>query len=85
MATEKRLISLDEALEATQKEVFWTESEESAVRSFLVKQPKVDAVVVVFCDNCVNHGNCFSEDVFRTARIEKPYCCAGKKVGEKNA
>lgn len=44
MATEKRLISLDEALEATHKEVFWTESEQAAVRSFLVKQPKVDAV-----------------------------------------
>ena len=47
MATEKRLISLDEALEATHKEVFWTESEQAAVRSFLVKQPKVDAVEVV--------------------------------------
>lgn len=47
MATEKRLIYLDEALEATHKEVFWTESEQAAVRSFLVKQPKVDAVEVV--------------------------------------
>ena len=47
MATEKRLISLDEALEATHKEVFWTESEQAAVRSFLVKRPKVDAVEVV--------------------------------------
>lgn len=47
MATEKRLISLDEALEATHREVFWTESEAAAVRSFLVKQPKLDAVEVV--------------------------------------
>ncbi len=46
MATEKRLISLDEALDATHKEVFWTESEQAAVRSFLVKQPKVDAVIL---------------------------------------
>ena len=46
MATEKRLISLDEALEATHKEVFWTESEAAAVRSFLLKRPKVDAVEV---------------------------------------
>jgi hypothetical protein len=52
MATEKRLISLDEALEATHKEVFWTESEQAAVRSFLVKQPKVDAVEVVRCKDC---------------------------------
>lgn len=47
MATEKRLISLDEALDATHREVFWTESEAAAVRSFLVKQPKVDAEEVV--------------------------------------
>ena len=47
MATEKRLIRLDEALEATHKEVFWTKSEQAAVRSFLVKLPRVDAVEVV--------------------------------------
>ena len=47
MATEKRLISLDEALEATHKEVLWTESEAAAIRSFLVKLPKADAVEVV--------------------------------------
>ena len=47
MVTEKRFISLDEALDATHREVFWTESEAAAVRSFLVKQPKLDAVEVV--------------------------------------
>jgi len=47
MATEKRLISLDEALKATHSEIYWTESQQAAVRSFLVKQPKVDAVEVV--------------------------------------
>ena len=52
MATEKRLIYLDDTLEATHKEVFWTESEAAAVRSFLVKQPKVDAVEVVRCKDC---------------------------------
>lgn len=47
MANEKRLISLDEALKATHREIYWTESQQAAVRSFLVKQPKVDAVEVV--------------------------------------
>ena len=47
MKTEKRLIRLDDALEATHKEVFWTESEQAAVRSFLAKLPRVDAVEVV--------------------------------------
>lgn len=47
MAKEKRLISLDEALKATHSEIYWTESQQAAVRSFLVKQPKVDALEVV--------------------------------------
>ena len=47
METKKRLISLDEALKATHSEIYWTESQQAAVRSFLVKQPKVDAVEVV--------------------------------------
>ena len=48
----KRLISLDEALKATHSEIYWTESQQAAVRSFLVKQPKVDAVEVVRCKDC---------------------------------
>lgn len=47
----------------------------------IVDAPTVDAVEVVYCDNCVNHGNCLPEDVFRIARVEKPYCCAGKIDG----
>ena len=47
MVTKKRLISLNEALEATHKEVWWTESEQAAIRSLLVKLPRVDAVEVV--------------------------------------
>ena len=46
MADEKRLISLDEALKATHSEIYWTESQQASVRSFLVQQPKVDAVEV---------------------------------------
>lgn len=52
MANEKRLISLDEALKATHSEIYWTESQQAAVRLFLVKQPKVDAVEVVRCKDC---------------------------------
>lgn len=48
-------------------------------------EPAVDAVEVCYCDNCVNHGNCLPEDIFRMARIEKPYCCAGKVDGDRNA
>ena len=64
MATEKRLICLDEALEATHKEVFWTESEQAAVRSFLVKQPKVDAVEVV-------HGRWVATPAYKFNRLGK--------------
>ena len=47
MVNKKRLISLDEALKATHGEIYWTESQQASVRSFLVQQPKVDAVEVV--------------------------------------
>ena len=41
--------------------------------------PTIDAVPVVRCGECVSHGNCLTEDVFRIARIENPYCCGGKR------
>jgi hypothetical protein len=41
--------------------------------------PAVDAVEVVRCKDCVVHGNCLTEDTFRIARVENPYCCAGKR------
>lgn len=44
MATEKRLIDAEQAKRATYEEVFWTESEQAAVRHFLAKLPTVDAV-----------------------------------------
>ena len=55
------------------------------ISDLIADAPTVDAVEVVYCNCCVNHGNCLPEDVFRIARIEKPYCCAGKKDGERNA
>ena len=58
MANEKRLIDLDKAFGAINQEVWWTESEKAYFRSFLAKQPKVDAVEVV-------HG--------RWERIDKRY------------
>ena len=82
MATEKRLSSLDEALEATHKEVFWTESEQAAVRSFLVKQPKVDAVEVVhgrwvWHDGCFHCTNCKATEDHITNYC--PNCGAGMR------
>ena len=55
MKNEKRLISLDDAIKATHSEIYWTESQQAAVRSFLVKQPKVDAVEVVRCKDCIHN------------------------------
>lgn len=39
----------------------------------------VDAVLVVRCEKCVLHGNCVTEDAFVLAKIENPFCCAGKR------
>ena len=41
--------------------------------------PTVDAVPVVRCEKCVLHDNCVTEDTFVLARIENPFCCAGKR------
>lgn len=37
-----------------------------------------DVVEVVRCKDCTLHGHCITEDHFRFARVEDPYCCVGK-------
>jgi hypothetical protein len=101
MATEKRLIFLDEAMEATHKEVWWTKSEAAAIRSFLVKLPKVDAVEVVqgdwsiieddYCDltglKCSNCEKTWWFDEDESPISEYHYCpgCGAKMNGDGNA
>lgn len=41
--------------------------------------PTVDAVPVVRCKDCISRGVCLTEDTFRIARLENPYCCGGKR------
>ena len=45
----------------------------------IASEPTIDAVPVVRCKDCISHGNCLTEDTFRIARIENPYCCGGKR------
>ena len=40
--------------------------------------PTIDAVPVVRCDSYVLEGHCVAESYFKFARIENPFCCAGK-------
>ncbi len=49
------------------------------VMMLLTQVPTIDAVPVVRCGKCVLHGNCITEDTFRLAGIENPFCCAGKR------
>ena len=49
------------------------------VREAIKKMPTIDAVPVVRCKDCISHGGCLTEDTFRIARIENPYCCGGKR------
>lgn len=44
---------------------------------------RINATEVVYCKHCVLHGNCTTEEAFNIARIENPYCCAGKKKSKK--
>ena len=48
-------------------------------RAAISNAPVIDAVPVVRCKDCISHGNCLTEDTFRIARIENPYCCGGKR------
>ena len=54
---EKRLIDLDETRNELQKEVWWTDSEKAAIRNFLSRQKRVDAVEVVRCRDCKHYEN----------------------------
>ena len=41
--------------------------------------PKVDAVEVVRCRECIMHNKCNTEEAYKLCRIENPFCCAGKR------
>lgn len=41
--------------------------------------PTIDAVPVVFCDDCKHHERCMAERIYRSENIEKPYCCRGER------
>jgi len=43
-----------------------------------------NVVEVVFCKDCIGHGQCAMEDVFLSAGIEQPFCCGGNKKNEKD-
>lgn len=93
MVTEKRLIDANALIDKWNKIIkrMVKDSDGKTPVDFglviheVSKEPTVDAVEVVYCEHCVNHGNCLTEDLFRMARIEKPYCCVGKMDGDGNA
>ena len=82
MANEKRLIDANElvyALYRSDAELHSSLWETSEIVDEITSAPTVDAVEVVFCDECTNHGQCIPEDTFRLLRIEKPFCCVGSR------
>lgn len=42
--------------------------------------PVVDAVPVVRCRNCVQHGKCITEEAFEACRKHDGFCCVGKEA-----
>lgn len=72
MVNEKRLISLDEALKSTRDEIYWTESQQAAVRFFLVQQPRVDAVEIKHGEWSIAERN----TIKRTVLVECTNCNA---------
>ena len=69
-----------EAMKKLFARVKWVNKADGEAAVYLVESaPAVDAVEVVRCKDCVSHGNCLTEDTFRIARIDSPYCCGGKR------
>ena len=77
MASEKRLIDAN-ALIAEYDRVHISEPEKA--RKLMEYAPTIDAVEVVRCKDCVSHGKCDSERVFKFyCGISNPFCCAGRR------
>lgn len=79
-----RLIDADEAIRRIEENMraYYEESSggyylaEAAVDE-IDSMPPVDAVPVVRCKDCSNHGKCMFEDVFLLAGKSDGYCCVG--------
>lgn len=79
MAKEMRLIDADALKERIRQEP--TDGMYTAeILEAIDEVPTVDAVEVVYCDECYMHDNCSVEMAFLFARVKKPFCCAGKKA-----
>lgn len=48
--------------------------------NMIEKIPAVDAVPVVRCRDCVIHGSCLTEKVFKSCGKHDGFCCVGKKL-----
>ena len=86
----KKLIDVNEPIKATELTInllkqqnLPTEAHETFLR-WLKNFPTVDAVEVVYCDNCVAHGSCVFEPVLHCLGYKKPFCCAGKMDGDED-
>ena len=94
MANEKRLIDVEQAKSATYQQIYWSESAQAAVRNFIVKLPKVDAVEVVhgrwLSTNDDNKKRCSQCDVIHLIAQyphgQANYCpnCGAKMDGDRN-
>lgn len=44
-------------------------------------QPTIDPIHAAggcYCRECLISGHCSTEDIFRIARVNDPFCCAGR-------
>jgi len=59
----------------------------NAVMTILENAPSVDAVPVVRCRECKMHSSCYTEDVFKFARLneDRRFCGVGERKDETEA
>lgn len=85
-----RLIDLDEAIskvrtEGILRDGYSDREREDDVCEMLESCAIVDAVKVVYCDECCMHDNCSAEMAFQFARVKKPFCCVGRRKSTANS
>ena len=53
-------------------------------KTYELANTAADVAPVVFCKDCHAHTRCLAERVYKSEKIEKPFCCRGRKDGESN-
>ena len=76
------LIEKHEFFKTLENATWYNNADREIAEDLLLDFPTVDVESVCYCKNCSIHGSCTTEDAFKLARIQNPFCCAGSPKKE---